>query len=489
MTASPSPDKTQPRNRNQWWSLSVVSLGTFMVTTDIGLLSIALPVIMTELRADLELAAWITLIYALVTASLYLPSGRLSDLVGRSKVYRLGFLLYAVTSLVAGFAQTGGQLIFFRGLQAVGSALIMTNSFALVTALFPPEARGRAMGIAGGSVAALGYTLGPVIGGVLTYSFGWRSNFFVTALLSSAGFLAARTILGRDRDDSSPRLPTGSFDVAGALSSALGIAALLLALTTGQKGARGTAVFGAELGVAAFSLSFFIWWQTRVADPLLDLKLFRNPAFALGNAARLISFIAISLSSLIMPLFLQLALGVDPLRAGLLVAPTPLALALLAPLTGWLSDRVAPRILCTIGLAVKGFALAALSGLSAGANSLDIALRLGLLGLGLGIFQTPNNNSLMSSLPRDRLGVGSSFLSIVRSLGHSTGAALATAILSARLLAITGETSLQDLAGGGAGSLSFIAFMEGFRTCYLAAAILCLAGAVITALPAAETRR
>jgi EmrB/QacA subfamily drug resistance transporter len=484
MTRPASSDKTHPRS--QWLPLSVVSLGTFMVTTDIGLLTIALPVIMKELRADLELTGWIALIYALVTASLYLPCGRLSDLVGRSRVYRLGFLVYGLTSMVAGFAQTGGQLVLCRGLQAVGSALIMTNSFALVTALFPPETRGRAMGIAGGSIAALGYTLGPVIGGLLTYSFGWRSNFFVTALLSFAGFFAARAVFRSDGDGRSRAFPAGSFDVAGALSSAAGIAALLLAFTTAQKGATAIKVAAAELVVAASSLTFFIWWQTRAASPLLDLKLFRIPAFALGNTARLISFVAISLSSLVMPLFLQLALGVDPLKAGLLVAPTPLALALLAPLTGWLSDRVAARILCTIGLVVKAVALAALSGLSAGATAVDVAVRLGLLGLGLGIFQTPNNNALMSSLPRERLGVGSSFLSIVRSLGHSAGAALATAILSARLLAATGQNSLQELARGGP---AFLAFMEGFRACYVVAAVLCLAGALITVLPAAENRR
>jgi Na+/melibiose symporter-like transporter len=321
---------------------------------------------------------------------------------------------------------------------------------------------------------------------VLTYSFGWRSNFFVTAVLSFAGFFAARAILGHDRDRRSRAHPAGSFDVAGALSSAAGIAALLLAFTTAHKGATAGVGAAAEFVVAVCSLTFFIWWQNRAASPLLDLKLFRIPAFALGNTARLISFVAISLSSLVMPLFLQLALGVDPLKAGLLVAPTSLALALLAPLTGWLSDRVAPRILCTIGLAVKAVALAALSGLSAGASSVDVAARLGLLGLGLGIFQTPNNNSLMSSLPRDRLGVGSSFLSIVRSLGHSAGAALATALLSARLLAATGQNSLQELASGGP---AFLAFMEGFRACYLAAAALCLAGALITVLPAAENRR
>jgi MFS family permease len=163
--------------RRRWLSLSVASLATLLVTADTGQLSIALPVIITEFNADLTLASWIALVYALITASLYLPSGRLSDLFGIGKVFSAGFVLYAGSALAAGWSQSAGQLIFFRALQAAGSALIMANNFALVTALFPPEERGRAMGISGGTVSALGYTLGPVLGGLLTHAFGWRSNF------------------------------------------------------------------------------------------------------------------------------------------------------------------------------------------------------------------------------------------------------------------------------------------------------------------------
>ena len=471
--------------RHRWWSLAVVSLGTFMVTTDIGLLSIALPVIITDLHADLALAGWIALIYALVTASLYLPCGRLSDMIGRAKVYRLGFILYALTSLIAGFAQDAPQLIFFRGLQAVGSALIMTNSFAMVAAIFPPEERGRAMGIAGGTVSALGYTLGPVIGGVLTYALGWRSNFFLTALLSFFGFTAACYLLRDDGQGSGQQGFKETFDFAGAVSFGAGISALLLGLTAGQKAGWTSVLTLSELGLGLATLIFFIRWEAGNRFPLLDLRLFRIRAFTYGNIARLISFMVISLNNLVMPFFLQLAIGLDPLQAGLLVAPTPLGLALLAPLAGWLSEKVSVRLLTAVGLTVKAIACVFLAYLSVDASSLDLVLKLGLLGLGLGIFQTPNNNSLMSSIPRERLGVGSSFLSVVRSLGHSAGAALATAIISARLLAITGQDAVHDLKSATAtgGSAILPAFMEGFRYAFLTAAVLCLVGAVISALP------
>jgi EmrB/QacA subfamily drug resistance transporter len=476
---------------SRWWSLSIVSLGTFMVTMDIGLLSIALPTIITELRADIALAGWITLIYALVTASLYLPCGRLSDILGRSKVYRLGFLFYAVTALIAGFAQEGWQLIFFRGLQAVGSALIMTNSFAMITTLFPPAERGRAMGMAGGTVSALGYTLGPVIGGLLTYALGWRANFFVTAVLSFIGFAAAGFLLRGDVGDPARGARQEPFDFIGAVSSALGIAMLLLALTGGQNGDWQSAFVAAQVFAGVVSLVFFVWWEGRARSPLLDLRLFRIRAFSYGNIARMISFIAISMASLMMPFFLQLAMGMDPLQAGLLVAPISLGLALLAPVSGWLSERISAQLLCALGLGVKGIGFTILSFLSVQSSSLDVILRLGLVGLGLGIFQTPNNNSLMSAIPKERLGVGSSFLSIVRSLGNSTGAALATTIVSARLLALTGQTSLADLRGsaGTQGAAVLQAFLEGFHYTFLSAAVLCFLGAVISAFLISEERR
>ncbi|HEX6437662.1 MAG TPA: MFS transporter [Candidatus Binatia bacterium] len=486
-----SPQSYEPNTqRHRWWSLAVVSLGTFMVTTDIGLLSISLPVIITDLHADLALAGWIALIYALVTASLYLPCGRLSDMIGRAKVYRVGFFLYAVTSLIAGFAQDAWQLILFRGLQAIGSALIMTNSFAMVAAIFPPEERGRAMGIAGGTVSALGYTLGPVIGGVLTYALGWRSNFFLTSSLAFIGFLAACYLLRDDADASARQGVKESFDFAGAVSFALAICALLLGLTAGQRAGWSSVLILSELGFGLATLIFFIWWEAGNRFPLLDLRLFQIRAFTFGNIARLLSFMVISLNNLAMPFFLQLAMGLDPLHAGLLVAPTPLALALLAPLAGWFSEKVSARLLTAVGLTLKAIACVLLAYVSVTASSFDLVLRLGLLGLGLGIFQTPNNNSLMSSIPRERLGVGSSFLSVVRSLGHSAGTALATAIISARLLAVTGQEAIDDLkntASIGAGAV-LPAFMEGFRYAFLTAAALCVVGAVISALSVENDR-
>ncbi|HYA28894.1 MAG TPA: MFS transporter, partial [Acidobacteriota bacterium] len=428
---------------SRWWSLSVASVATLVVTADTGQLSIALPLIISEFDADLSLASWMALAYALITASLYLPCGRLSDLVGVGRLFLAGFVLYGLSSIAAGSAQGAAQLVFFRALQAGGSALIMANNFALVTALFPPHERGRAMGIAGGAISAIGYTLGPVLGGLLTHAFGWRSNFFVSATLAFAGFVVARFLLPAEsyKGSSTKREP---FDLTGALTFAWSISFILFGLATAQKSGWESSLVSLTISVGLFVLGFFIWWEKRVSFPLLDLTLFRIPAFSLGNSARWISFVVMSVSILLMPFFLQLAMGLDPLHAGFLVAPTPLAMALLAPLTGWMSERFIPEHLCASGLAVTGVAFVLLSFVSPASRSIDIILCLTLLGIGMGLFQTPNNNLLMTAVPRERLGVGSAFLSIVRSVGYSSGATLAATIVSGQLAA-SGQTSLQIL--------------------------------------------
>src|SRR5262245_28538616 len=292
-----SRDESPSSRRKRWLSLSVASLASLMVAADTGQLSIALPVIINEFNADLTLASWIALVYALITASLYLPCGRLSDLIGIGKVFSAGFVLYGTSALAAGWSQNAEQLILFRAFQAAGSALIMANNFALVTALFPPEERGRAMGISGGAVSALGYTLGPVLGGLLTYAFGWRSNLYVSALLAFVGLGAARYLLPPESFKGSS-VKKEPFDFPGTITFALGISLLLFALATAQEGTWRSPLVGIEFLGGIFVLGLFVWLERRVPCPLLELALFKIHAFTLGNTARWISFVTMSINVL-----------------------------------------------------------------------------------------------------------------------------------------------------------------------------------------------
>jgi EmrB/QacA subfamily drug resistance transporter len=469
---------------HRWWALGVAALATFMVTTDAGLLSISLPVIVAEFKTDLATGGWLPFIYALVTGSLYLPCGRLSDLFGRKRTLSAGFLLYTATSLMAGFSQSMAQVIFFRGLQAAGSALMMANTFALVTELFSSAERGRAMGLSGGMISALGFVVGPALGGLITYTLGWRSVFYVSCCLGVVGFAGARLILSGESD--AVHAKKEPFDFIGTATFAFGLTMLLLAMTAGQKGSWHAPLVRAGFALAALSLAGFIAWEARTRYPLLDLALFRIRLFAAGNIARLASFVAVSMNQLLMPFFLQLGLGLDTLRAGLLMATASVGLGILSPLTGYISDRIGARLLSSLGLGVLGVAFFSLARLDLSSSAFDIALRLGLVGVGIGVFQTPNNNALMSSIPPERLGVGSSFLSIVRSLGLSIGVATASAIVSSRLVAVTGQTSMDALTSAGAAEKAgplLSAFLQGYRYACWTAVVVCVIGAIAATIP------
>jgi MFS family permease len=279
------------------------------------------------------------------------------------------------------------------------------------------------------------------------------------------------------------------FDLRGTITFALSISLLLLALATAQKGGWRSTLVVVEFLAGTLVLILFVWLEQRARFPLLDLALFRIPAFALGNVTRWISFVTMSFNVLLMPFFLQLGMRLDPLQTGFLVIPTPFAMAVLAPLTGWMSERFLPERLCSLGLTINAVAFFFLSFLSKETTSVTVVFWLSILGFGMGLFQTPNNNLLMSSLPRQRLGVGSSFLSIIRSVGNSVGAALAVTIVSAQLLATTGGTSLQNLGGNLAtenGAPVLTAFLHGFQYTYLLAALLCLVGAALSAVRVSE---
>ena len=281
--------KSSPPGRNRWWSLSVASLATLIVTIDTGQLSIALPLIIKEFDADLGLASWLALVYALITASLYLPCGRLSDLFGLGKLFLGGFILYSLSSFAAGVAHGSAQLIVCRALQAGGSALIMANNFALVTALFPPEERGRAMGIAGGTISALGYSLGPVLGGLLTHLFGWRSNFYLSGTLALSGFAAARMLLPPEsfKGTSAKKEP---FDFVGAIGFAIGISSLLLSLALVQKGQWQHPLVGFTAIAGAGVLSFVCVVGEASEISVARFKYFSHPGLLVGKYCPLVQF-------------------------------------------------------------------------------------------------------------------------------------------------------------------------------------------------------
>lgn len=456
-------------------------MAIFASTTDSGLVSISLPTIMTYFKADISFASWVILISSLVTASLFVPLGRLSDLVGHKRVMSAGFLLYSIGAAVAGLSQNPTQLIAFRILQAIGNALMMSNSFAIATALFPAEERGKALGIAGGLVASLGLSMGPSLGGLLINSFGWRAIFLVPASVGIIGFFAVQFLLQEHRLTIKLIKVKEPFDFLGMGIFIVALSFLFMGLTTGQKGVWNSPLVIGELTIAIISALFFLWWESFTKYPMLDLKLFRIRSFSSGNGARLAIFMANTMNNLVMPFYLQLGLGLSPLTAGLIMTPGAFTTAIVSPVSGWLSDKIGARFISSLGLAVSSLAFFMLSRLSAGAASQEVIRGIILLGIGLGLFQTPNNSSVMGSVPPERLGVASAFLSLVRSLGQSLGITIATTIIVSSLMAITGQTSLQGLTEAGQANQNpalLAAFLRGYQYTYIVAGLICIFGIV-----------
>ncbi len=348
---------------HHWWALSTVALGTFMSTLDSSIVNVSLPVILRYFHSDLATIQWVVLAYLLTITSLLLTFGRMADIWGRKKVYTIGFGVFTFGSLCCALAGSAEQLIAARVLQAVGAAMIQANGLAITSAVFPDKQRGRALGIQG-TVVATGTTLGPTIGGLLSGSFGWQANFLVNLPVGLIGIGLALLVLEERRISVRREGAQARFDPLGAILASVTLVTLLLALNRGSSIGWGSPPILALFAVASVGLVGFLLTEQRVIAPLISLALFRIRPFATGTLAAFLSFLAISANNFLMPFFLQLALGFSPGRAGLLLTPTSLTLAVVAPLSGYLSERLGARLLSSIGLGVSAVALFLLSRLT-----------------------------------------------------------------------------------------------------------------------------
>lgn len=355
--------------RGGWVAFSAVAVGVFMATLDGNIVNVALPSLTKDLGAPLTSVQWVVGGYLLALTIALVPMGRLGDLVGLRRVYALGLALFTAGSLLCGLSRGLDELVLARIVQAVGASAMMAMAPAVVTAAFPPDRRGRALG-AMGTVTAIGLTAGPPAGGLILAHASWHWVFFVN-------------------------LPVGLVGVPWALK--------VLERGGGRRG-----------------------------GPLLDLRLFELPAFRWGITAGFLSYAAMFSQTVLTPFYLTSFLHLDTGRLGLALASVPIALSVSAPTAGVLADRVGTRALPILGMAVLGTGLFSLSLAGPTDTLLSVAARLALCGVGMGLFQSPNNVAVMGSLPRERLGSGGGVLAIARNGGMATGVGLSTALFGWR---------------------------------------------------------
>ncbi len=446
--APPQPDHAPPIARSQpgkWVTLGIVGIGVFMATLDSSIVNISLPAIAQRFGVPLNgVVEWVVIAYLLAVAAVLLTLGRLADMIGHKPIWLAGLALFTLGSAMCGAAPTLGSLVGFRAFQGIGGAMLMAISPAMLTAAFPAEERGRALGL-NAVIVALGVSTGPTLGGVLTETFTWRAIFYVNVPIGIAGVVAAALLLRRR-----VTRRRGGFDPLGAALLALGLGALTLGLSFGEAWGWGSARLLWTLCVGAAAVTALLFVERRLADPIVDLSLFRNRLFAAANVSLVLSFLALFAVSFLLPFYLEELRDLSTLHAGLLLTPLPLTLALIAPFSGSLADRIGTRWLASSGLAVACLSLVLIGTLDAVTPLWRVVATLMLTGVGQGLFQSPNNSALMGSAPAHRQGVAAGLLATGRVVGQSVSVALAGAIFIGLGGAEAGAR-LEGLARTGAG--------------------------------------
>lgn len=413
----------------KWQVQFVVGASLYMSTLSAGIVNVVLPVLTRDFASSLVLTQWVVLGYLLCVVGLLLPAGRLADVVGRREVFIAGLLLFGAASALCGLAPSLAWLIAARVFQGVGAALVQANTGALVTQAVPANERGRALGI-NGSMVSLGLLSGPLVGGVIAEHFGWRWAFYVNVPVSAFAAVMSWRLLRP-----SPVTRDQRFDPAGALLFLAATVSLLFGLNRGSSWGWSNPRTFAVLAAAAASTAAFIWVERRVAQPTVDLTLFRNRAFSAAAAAGFLSFTALASVVLLMPFYFQIVLGLRADQSGLLLTTQVAAVALLSPVSGTLSDKFGSQRIASLGLLLESVGLATLIFLPVRGDVLWAAARLVLVGIGVAFFQSPNGSALYGSVPPSRLGLVGGFQALTRNLGQSVGQVVAGVLWSAATLA------------------------------------------------------
>lgn len=422
----------------KWYIMASVSMGTFLATIDSSIVNVALPTLVRDLSTEFATVQWVVLAYLLTLSSLLLSTGRLADMIGKKMIYLLGFIIFTLGSLLCGLAQGIYSLIIFRVVQAIGATMILALGMAIVTESFPPRERGMALGITG-TMVSIGIVVGPTLGGLIIDTLSWNWIFFVNLPIGLLGILMVIRFIPNVKPIGHQR-----FDYFGAITLFVALLLFLLGLTIGQNlGFTDITVLILIFGSFIFLVGF-IFIELNSKQPMIDLRLFKNKLFSINLVTGFITFIAIAGTTMLMPFYLENVLGYTTREVGILISVVPVSMGIIAPIAGSFSDRIGTRPMTVIGLVVLLIGYAALSTLTISTTTIRYILCFLPVGLGMGIFQSPNNSAIMGVAPKGRLGIVSGMLAVNRTLGQTTGIAILGAIWAARALYYTQSLQVES---------------------------------------------
>jgi len=435
--------------------LLIATMSSFLTPFTSSSVNIALPSIGIELSLNAVVLGWVATAYLLAAAMFLVPFGRIADITGRKRIFQIGIIIDAVASILGAASHSGAWLILCRALQGLGGAMIFGTGVAILTSAFPLRERGRVLGINAAAVYA-GLAVGPLAGGFLTGHFGWRSIFLFNAFL---GLVITVAVLWKLRGEWAEARGE-RFDFAGSVIYSMALVTIMYAFSVLP------ALWGVWLIlIGVLGLVAFVRWEMRQEHPLLNIGFFRNnTVFAFSNLAALVNYSATFAVGFLLSLYLQYVKGFTPQHAGLILMAQPLIMVVCSPIAGGLSDRIEPRIVASIGMALTTMGLVMLTFLSSNTGLPFILISLVILGLGFGFFSSPNTNAVMSSVEGKFYGVASGTLGTMRLTGQafSMGMVLLLFALYIGRVQITAEY--------------YPLFLQSMKTAFAISAVLCFGG-------------
>jgi EmrB/QacA subfamily drug resistance transporter len=416
------PDEPQKDRRTSRLILLSVCIGQIIVGLDLRAITVALPTLTTSFHSEFTTIQWTILVYDLVLIGLIITMGRLGDLFGRRKFYSLGFLIFVAASALCGLAQTTGQLIFFRAVQAIGGSMIAANGRAIVSVNLPQADRGRALGLTS-TAFHIGFLTGPSLGGFLIDTIGWRWIFYINVPFSIWGAFLAWKVVPETR-----AREKFAVDIPGALLLLVTNGLFIYAIDQLPRLGWHHPAFLLTLALSAITLVFLLRTEARAKTPILTLSMFRDRLFSAGISSLFLISGTLSAINFLLPFYLQYLLSYSPSQVGWIIVADSVVIMIMAPIAGALSDRLGSRLLCTIGCAIIALAQFFLASLHIDASLVRIMVPLVIWGVGWALFNAPNQSSILSAVNADKIGAAAGMIATTARAGGAMGVALSATL-------------------------------------------------------------
>lgn len=457
------------KQRNMWLILIATCLFTFMSTLDGSIVNIAMPTISKSLSIDMSDAEWIVSVYMITICCLLIFWGKISDTIGKVKIFKIGTFIFILGSLFCGISSTLEMLLLSRIIQAIGASMTMATNYGIITENFPPEMRGKSLGILG-SFVSLGSIAGPGIGGIILQKYTWNYIFLINIPIGLFAMILGYFVFPKSKRKNIPL----NIDFLGFILFDVSIISLFLGIFIGQVTGFKTFLVIRLFVLSIISIIAFIFRERKAKNPLIDLTIFNNKDFSLGLICAMLIFSSNLFMNTLIPFYLQNTLKLSTFLSGIILMCVPIAMVVVAPISGSLSDKIGSEGLTFVGLLVVCISQILLVFVGLNTNVTFLIFLTLLTGTGVALFQSPNNSIIMSSVESNHLGIAGSINSLARNLGMVTGLSLSTTILYSSMSKHAGYKVTNYIEG------RHDLFLYGMHIAFLVSFILCFIAFIIT---------